>query len=73
MPVTGLRATVEHRDDLVKTRTEPVNRLYVELTYLSRRRTPQPERPSCLRDAAAGPFPRCRRKTLRGPSRGSDC
>jgi transposase len=32
--VTALRAIVEHRDDLVKTRTRTVNRLHVVLTHL---------------------------------------
>ena len=32
--VTALRAVVEHRDDLVKTRTQTVNRLHVVLTHL---------------------------------------
>jgi transposase len=32
--VTALRAIVEHRDDLVKTRTQTVNRLHVVLTTL---------------------------------------
>ena len=32
--VTALRAIVEHRDDLVKTRTQTVNRLHVVLTNL---------------------------------------
>ncbi|MFD6061334.1 hypothetical protein [Rhodococcus wratislaviensis] len=32
--VTALRAIVEHRDDLVKTRTQTVNRLHVVLTHL---------------------------------------
>ncbi|GAA4491274.1 hypothetical protein GCM10023094_55540 [Rhodococcus olei] len=32
--VTALRAIVEHRDDLVKTRTHTVNRLHVVLTHL---------------------------------------
>ena len=32
--VTDLRAIVEHRDDLVKTRTQTVNRLHVVLTNL---------------------------------------
>ncbi|MCK8675076.1 transposase [Rhodococcus sp. HM1] len=31
---TALRAIVEHRDDLVKTRTQTVNRLHVVLTHL---------------------------------------
>ena len=31
---TALRAIVEHRDDLVKTRTQTVNRLHVVLTTL---------------------------------------
>lgn len=31
---TALRAVVEHRDDLVKTRTQTVNRLHVVLTNL---------------------------------------
>src|SRR3984893_17224723 len=31
---TALRAVVEHRDDLVKTRTQTVNRLHVVLTRL---------------------------------------
>ena len=35
--VTALRAIVEHRDDLVKTRTQTVNRLHVVLTNLIRR------------------------------------
>ena len=33
--VTALRALVEHRDDLVKTRTQTVNRLHVLLTHLT--------------------------------------
>ncbi|WP_333894586.1 transposase [Mycolicibacterium gadium] len=33
--MTALRAIVEHRDDLVKTRTQTVNRLHVVLTNLS--------------------------------------
>jgi transposase len=33
-PVTALRAIVEHRDDLVKPRTQTVNRLHVVLTNL---------------------------------------
>jgi transposase len=33
--VTALRAIVEHRDDLVKTRTQTVNRLHVVLTNLT--------------------------------------
>lgn len=32
--VTALRAIVEHRDDLVKIRTQTINRLHVVLTYL---------------------------------------
>ena len=32
--VTALRAVVEHRDDLVKTRTQTINRLHVLLTHL---------------------------------------
>lgn len=32
--VTALRALVEHRDDLVKTRTQTLNRLHVLLTHL---------------------------------------
>lgn len=32
--MTALRAIVEHRDDLVKTRTQTVNRLHVVLTHL---------------------------------------
>jgi hypothetical protein len=32
--VTALRAIVEHREDLVKTRTQTVNRLHVVLTHL---------------------------------------
>jgi transposase len=32
--ITALRALVEHRDDLVKTRTQTVNRLHVLLTHL---------------------------------------
>ncbi|GAF46551.1 IS110 family transposase [Rhodococcus wratislaviensis] len=32
--VTALRAIVEHRDDLVKTRTQTINRLHVVLTHL---------------------------------------
>jgi transposase len=32
--VTALRAVVEHRDDLVKTRTQTINRLHVVLTHL---------------------------------------
>lgn len=32
--ITALRAVVEHRDDLVKTRTQTVNRLHVLLTHL---------------------------------------
>ncbi len=32
--VTALRAIVEHRDDLIKTRTQTVNRLHVVLTNL---------------------------------------
>jgi transposase len=32
--VTALRAIVDHRDDLVKTRTQTVNRLHVVLTNL---------------------------------------
>jgi transposase len=32
--VTALRALVEHRDDLVKTRTQTINRLHVLLTHL---------------------------------------
>jgi transposase len=31
---TALRALVEHRDDLVKTRTQTINRLHVALTHL---------------------------------------
>ena len=31
---TALRAIVDHRDDLVKTRTQTVNRLHVVLTHL---------------------------------------
>jgi len=33
--ITALRAIVEHRDDLVKTRTQTVNRLHVVLTHLT--------------------------------------
>jgi transposase len=33
--ITALRAVVEHRDDLVKTRTQTVNRLHVLLTHLT--------------------------------------
>jgi hypothetical protein len=33
--ITALRAVVEHREDLVKTRTQTVNRLHVLLTHLS--------------------------------------
>ncbi|WP_224112828.1 IS110 family transposase [Mycobacterium avium] len=33
--ITALRALVEHRDDLVKTRTQTVNRLHVLLTHLT--------------------------------------
>jgi transposase len=33
--ITALRAVVEHRDDLVKTRTQTVNRLHVLLTNLT--------------------------------------
>jgi transposase len=33
--VTAMRALVEHRDDLVKTRTQTVNRLHVLLTHLT--------------------------------------
>lgn len=48
--VTALRALVEHRDDVVKTRTQTVNRLHVLLTQTAPRRsafanslpTPQP-------------------------------
>mgnify|MGYP003584132538 CR=1 FL=1 len=32
--VTALRAIAPHRDDLIKTRTQTVNRLYVVLTHL---------------------------------------
>ena len=32
--VTAVRAVVEHRDDLVKTRTQTINRLHVVLTHL---------------------------------------
>ena len=32
--VTALRAIAQHRDDLVKTRTQTVNRLHVMLTHL---------------------------------------
>lgn len=32
---TALRTLVEHRDDLVKTRTQTVNRLHVLLTHLT--------------------------------------
>jgi transposase len=32
--VTALRAIIEHRDDLVKTRTQTINRLHVVLTHL---------------------------------------
>ena len=31
---TALRAIVDHRDDLVKIRTQTVNRLHVVLTHL---------------------------------------
>src|SRR6478735_4758298 len=34
IPTTALRAIVEHRDDLVKTRTQTINRLHVVLTRL---------------------------------------
>lgn len=33
--VTAMRALVEHRDDLVKTRTQTINRLHVLLTHLT--------------------------------------
>jgi len=33
--ITALRALVQHRDDLVKTRTQTVNRLHVLLTHLT--------------------------------------
>ena len=33
--ITALRAVVEHREDLVKTRTQTVNRLHVLLTHLT--------------------------------------
>ncbi|GAF51482.1 IS110 family RNA-guided transposase [Rhodococcus wratislaviensis] len=65
--VTALRATVEHRDDLVKTRTQTVNRLHVVLHPPDPRlRTPRPERRPRRRDAAPGPTPRSRRQDLRG-------
>ena len=34
IPTTALRALVEHRDDLVKTRTHTINRLHIVLTHL---------------------------------------
>ena len=44
---TALRAIVDHRDDLVKTRTQTVNRLHVVLTHLvPRRRRAQLDRRS---------------------------
>jgi transposase len=45
----ALRAIIEHRDDLVKTRTQTINRLHVVLTHL----TPGGAGPKLTADAAA--------------------
>ncbi|GAF43018.1 IS110 family RNA-guided transposase [Rhodococcus wratislaviensis] len=65
--VTALRAIVEHRDDLVKTRTQTVNRLHVVLTHLIPAGAPR----SLSADRAAEMLRRVRPrevagKTLRG-------
>ncbi|MFC9769643.1 transposase [Rhodococcus jostii] len=67
--VTALRAIVEHRDDLVKTRTQTVNRLHVVLIHLIPAGAPR----SLSADRAAEMLRRVRPrevvgKTLRGPA-----
>lgn len=70
---TALRAIVEHRDDLVKTRTQTVNRLHVVLTGLgSGRRQAPAERRSCRRTLARRATPRRRRQDAACPGDGSN-
>ena len=65
--ITVLRALVEHRDDVVKTRTQTVNRLHVLLTQLlpggaPRELTPTPPRSCCARPTPRRPRPRTLRR-----------
>jgi transposase len=62
---TALRAVVEHRDDLVKTRTQTINRLHVVLTALI------PGGAGCelTADHAAKPLRRVRPRDVDGPIR----
>ena len=55
--VTALRAIVEHRDDLVKTRTQTVNRLHVVLTNLIPQARAGTSRPSEPPNSYAGSVP----------------
>ena len=65
--VTALRAIVEHRDDLVKTRTQTVNRLHVVLTNLIPAGPAQLAADTAARAAEHLARPaRCAGKTLRG-------
>lgn len=50
--VTALRALVEHRDDLVKTRTQTINRLHVLLTDILRQIRPSDPAAKALRGLA---------------------
>ena len=65
--ITALRALVEHRDDMVKTRTQTVNRLHVLLTQLlpaGRHATSAPTTPRscCAASARATPVQRTLRR-----------
>ena len=68
--VTALRALVEHRDDLVKTRTQTVNRLHVLLTQLIPAGAPRELTADARRRAAApGSGPASRRQHPAPPGR----
>ena len=59
--ITALRALVEHRDDLVKTRTQTVNRLHALLTQLiPGRRAAAARPPTQPRSCCARPPPHAR-------------
>jgi transposase len=68
--VIALRALVEHRDDLVKIRTQILNRLHGLLTQLITAGAPAPQpaprpRPTCCARYACGP--RCCGTCVRWP------
>jgi transposase len=65
--VTALRAIVEHREDLVKTRTQTVNRLHVVLTHLIPAGAPRDLTAERAAELLRGVRPRdAAGKTLRG-------